>query len=272
MWTDWPADGRPPRLGAGRAARFAAGLVLIGAALVSGCAPVVVGGTAVGASVIHDRRPTAVLLDDQRIEMIARSRYDDTPEIAARSRISVTSYNRVALLTGQAENPVVRRRYAELVSRIPHVKRVVDQVTIGSPASLQRESQDAYLTSRVKVALASVKLDGFDPTRVKVVTEGGVVHLLGLLTPREAEAVVATVRHVPGVVQVVKLFERYDHGETDLGAAAQIESQANPTSVSPFVGSASRPRALPPPGSGSRLAAQGAQAERRWPPARGMAG
>lgn len=209
VWTDWPAGYQPPRLGVRAAAVFAGAMVLMGAALVSGCAPVVLGGTAVGASVIHDRRATATLLDDQRIEMIARSRYDDAAEIAERSRISATSYNRIVLLTGQAQSQSVRRRYAELVSRIPHVKKVVDQVTIGPNASLTRESQDAYLTSRVKIALASVKLNGFDPTRVKVVTEDGVVHLMGLLTPMEAEAVVEKVRHVPGVVQVVKLFERY---------------------------------------------------------------
>lgn len=87
--------------------------------------------------------------------------------------------------------------------------KVVNQVTIGPSASLARQGEDAYLTSRIKVALASVRSAGFDPTRVKVITESGTVHLMGLLTPQEAQAVIAKVRYVPGVVQVINLFDTY---------------------------------------------------------------
>ncbi|AGA90255.1 putative periplasmic or secreted lipoprotein [Thioflavicoccus mobilis 8321] len=185
------------------------GLAMVCGGLLSGCAPAIIGGTAVGVSVIHDRRPTSAILADQQIELAAIDRYDKTLAIARHSRISATSYNRVVLLTGQAETAQVRDRYARMISYLPQVRKVVDQVTVGPNASVTQTSKDAYLTSRIKVALASVKIAGFDPTRVKVVTESGIVHLMGLLTPTEAQAVIAKVRYVPGVVQVVNLFETY---------------------------------------------------------------
>jgi osmotically-inducible protein OsmY len=43
--------------------------------------------------------------------------------------------------------------------------------------------------------------------RVKVITERGVVFLMGLLTQQEAQAVTNLVRHVSGVHRVVKVFE-----------------------------------------------------------------
>lgn len=184
-------------------------LCAISAASVSGCAPAIIGGTAFGVAVVHDRRTSGTMLADQQIELLAIDRYDKALEIARNSRISATSYNRVVLLTGQAATRGIRDRYAALVSSLPEVRKVVDQVTIGPNASLQRKSEDAYLTTRVKVALASIKIVGFDPTRVKVVTESGTVHVMGLLTAQETSAVIEKVRNVPGVIQVVNLLERY---------------------------------------------------------------
>ena len=50
-------------------------------------------------------------------------------------------------------------------------------------------------------------LPDFDPSRVKVVTENGVVYLLGLVRPVEADAAAAIASQVAGVRQVVTIFE-----------------------------------------------------------------
>jgi osmotically-inducible protein OsmY len=173
----------------------------------TGCAPALFGGAAVGASVIHDRRSSATVLEDQNIELAAYGKISDVEALSGHSRVSVTSYNRVVLLTGQADTAEVKSRVADLVAKLPEVRRVVDEVTVGPRASLQSETQDAYVTSRVKIALFDIELPGFDPTRVKVVTEEGVVFLMGLLTEQEAAAVVEKVRYVDGVKRVVKIFE-----------------------------------------------------------------
>jgi osmotically-inducible protein OsmY len=182
-------------------------LTVTAAALTQGCAPALVGGAAVGASMIHDRRSSATVLEDQRIEVVARSRVNNDETLAGHSSVAPTSYNRVVLLVGQADSPQVKHRVAETVRAIPEVRRVVDEVTIAPVPDFQQQSNDAYITSQVKLALFDIKLPDFDATRVKVVTELRVVYLMGLVTEEEAAAAVEKARYVKGVERVVKVFE-----------------------------------------------------------------
>ena len=94
---------------------------------------------------------------------------------------------------------------------IQRVRAVFNEVAVGAESTWSEATADAYLTARVKVALFSVKIDGFDPTRVTVTSSQGSVYLMGLLTPTEADAVTEEVRFVSGVKRVVKLFEYIDH-------------------------------------------------------------
>ncbi|MGD2119561.1 MAG: BON domain-containing protein [Chromatiales bacterium] len=181
--------------------------VLFTALLSSGCTTVLVGGAATGAAVVHDRRSTGVVIDDQEIELRALKLKSDHPEITQHSNISVTSYNLVALLTGQAESQQISGQFADLVSRLPRVKKVVNEVVIGAERSFTESTSDTYLTSRAKLALFDLGIEDFDPTRIKVVTSQGTVYLMGLVTHREAEAASDKVRFISGVKRVVKVFE-----------------------------------------------------------------
>jgi osmotically-inducible protein OsmY len=181
--------------------------LLAGSALSTGCAPLIVGGAVVGAAAMHDRRPANVILEDQQIELEAMSALLRNPEIGNRSQISFTSYNRTLLMTGNADTHEIAEQAATLVSRIPKVRRVVDEVGVGARLDLARQSEDTYLTARVKADFAGIRLPGFDPTRVKVVTSNGVVYLMGLVSRAEADAAAEKASYVPGVQRVVKLFE-----------------------------------------------------------------
>ena len=174
--------------------------------LLTSCAPIVVGGVALGGAVLHERRSAQTVLGDEGIELQAIHYYHQNPDISEHSSISVTSYNYEALLTGQAETADVARRYAEIIARLPNVTKVYNEVEIGPNISLTRKSQDTYLGSRAKLALADIQIPDFDPLRVKVVAENGVIYLMGLVTPEEADAAVETVRRIPGVVRVVRSF------------------------------------------------------------------
>lgn len=176
--------------------------------LLQGCASaVLVGGTATGGSVAHDRRSAGAALDDQIIELKILTQLQQDQELSRNTSVSATSYNYVVLLTGQAERAQYRDRFYRLAGAVPKVKKVIDEVQVGPGTSISESSQDAYLTSKVKLELFSIKIDGFDPSRVKVVTERGSVYLMGLLTAQEANAVVEKVRYVRGVKKVVKVFE-----------------------------------------------------------------
>lgn len=146
-------------------------------------------------------------MDDSAVEFKLADLVHNDQDLLAHSSVSATSYNALLLLTGQADTIAYRDRYLALARQVPTVKRIVDEIAIAPDASLSEVSNDSYITSKAKLALFGVQLPDFDPSRVKVITEKGVVYLLGLVTRKEADAVVEKVRYVKGVKRVVKVFE-----------------------------------------------------------------
>jgi osmotically-inducible protein OsmY len=177
------------------------------ASLLSGCAAVVVGGAATSAVVAHDRRTTGTVVDDKDITVQAMRLRGKDPEIREQSNISITTYNLKVLLTGQAASAAISQRLANRIARLPRVAHVYNEVQVGAEATWSNAASDAYLTGKVKLALFDIELPDFDPLRVKVTSANGTVYLLGLLTPREADAVTEKVRYISGVKKVVRLFE-----------------------------------------------------------------
>jgi osmotically-inducible protein OsmY len=200
----------PTRLPAASVLAAAILSAVIATPLLQGCGAFVVAGATYGAAVVYDRRDEKTVLDDETIEMQARVAHFQNPDIRKQSRLAVTSYNHTALITGQARSAEISDRYARLVSNLPKVKQVYNEAEIGPNISLTQISTDTYLTSRAKLAIQSVDLPRFDALRVKVVTENGIVYLLGLVTPEEADATADKVRRIPGVKRVVKLFEHIE--------------------------------------------------------------
>ena len=176
-------------------------------ALLQGCAAAVVGGAATGTSVAHDRRSAGTMMDDEVIEMKILTGSMQDEDLRKHTDISATSYNYVVLLTGRADTVEHRNRFVELARYTPMVKQIISEVEIGPASTLTETSKDTYITSKVKLALFDIKLEGFDPSRVKVVTENGVVYLMGLVRPAEAHEVVEKARYVKSVKRVVKAFE-----------------------------------------------------------------
>jgi len=188
------------------------GRLLLGCYLITGatgCVPaLMVGGTAATLSVAHDRRAAGSIVDDQIIELKAYSELYRHQELNNDAHISVTSYNYAVLLTGQVATPAAQQLAEQTVSRIDKVNRVYNELAVGPPSSFSQRAYDSTITAKVKTALLLIEgLPDFDSTRVKVVTEAGVVYLLGLLRPSEAEAVTNKARHVSGVQKVVTLYE-----------------------------------------------------------------
>ncbi|HHI76650.1 MAG TPA: BON domain-containing protein, partial [Gammaproteobacteria bacterium] len=146
-------------------------------------------------------------IEDKEIHLKALRILNADEELKRLSNIDITVYDLQVLLTGQAANEAVVQRFVEQVAKIPRVRKVYNEVTIGAENTWSDDAADAYLTSRVKLALFDVGLEGFDPLRVKVVSANGTVYLMGLLTPEEADRVTEKVRYISGVKKVVKLFE-----------------------------------------------------------------
>lgn len=183
----------------------------LGALFNSACAPVVVGGAmATTATVAHDRRTTGSVVEDTAITRRVNSGLHADEELQENSHVNVSVFNGWVLLSGEAPTEAFRARAGDIARAQDKVRRVFNEITIAAPSSAMTRSSDAWITTKVKSSLLGVKIDGYDPTRVKVVTENGTVFLLGLVYHKEADATVAKTQEVAGVQRVVKLFEYLD--------------------------------------------------------------
>lgn len=173
-----------------------------------GCAAAVVGGGATAASIAVDRRTTGTIIEDQSIEFKASKLIYQNKELNDKTHINVTSYNMRVLMTGEAPSETLKQQAVDLVRGIDKVEHVYDEITIAAPSALLSRSSDSLITSKLKTRLIADK--AVNGVAIKVVTEAGVVYLMGLVTRAEADAATNIARQTGGVQKVVKLFQYTD--------------------------------------------------------------
>ena len=172
--------------------------------LLGACAPLLIGGAMVGGSMMAiDRRSSGTQVEDQAIELKAGSRIGEA--LADRGHVSTTSYNRMVLVTGEVPTDADKALVQDTVSRIDNVRSVVNELAIAGTSSLASRSSDVLITSKVKASMVDAK--DVQANSFKVVTERGVVYLMGRVTEREAGRATDIARGVSGVQKVVRLFE-----------------------------------------------------------------
>lgn len=191
------------------------GVVVVGASLLLGsltaCVPLIVGGGAVTTALVaSDRRTSGMYLEDERIEQSAAAKLRET--LKPGSRASVTSFNRLALLTGEVRNAEEKAEIESLVASIENVRTVINELeVVPFVSSITQRTKDTFITSKVKASLIDAK--DLQANTIKVVTEMNVVYLMGLVTPREAKRAAEIARGVNDVRKVVRVFENISEDE-----------------------------------------------------------
>ncbi|MCP5261166.1 MAG: BON domain-containing protein [Rhodoferax sp.] len=172
--------------------------------LLSACVPLIVGGAAVGGALVAtDRRTSGAQLEDEGIELRSIGRINEN--LGSRVHVNVTSYNRQVLLTGEVPSASDKQLVEQIVSRVENVRSVANELAVLGASSLTQRSSDALITGKVKAAMVDTK-DLF-ANAFKVVTERGVVYLMGRVTQREADRATEIARSTGGVQKVVRLLE-----------------------------------------------------------------
>jgi len=189
-----------------RPARLLCGL-LAGAGLLaalSGCAPLLFGGAALGgAMVATDRRTSGTQLEDQGIELKSQNRIRDT--VGDKSHVTVTSYDRQVLLTGEVFSEADKAAIEAAVAKVENVRNVVNDLVVGWPSSASDRSRDLLLSTKVKATLVDAK--DLSANAFTVVTERETVYLMGKVTEAEATRAVDLIRTISGVKKVVRLLD-----------------------------------------------------------------
>lgn len=182
-------------------------MCLLAVAPLTGCAPLVATGVgAAGVMIADDRRTTGTYLLDEEIELRAGHRVRDKRIEGVHANF--TSFNRRVLVTGEAPTEAAKGEVTDIVRAVPNVREVVNDLTVMPPSGFTSRSTDGYVTAKVKTRF--LEDERFSANHVKVVTERGVVYLMGLVKRDEASAAAEIAARTSGVTKVIKVFEYMD--------------------------------------------------------------
>lgn len=153
-----------------------------------------------------DRRSAGTQVEDETIESKSMTRIQEKFKDSA--QITVTSYNRFVLITGNAPTDDAKSNIERIVYSVPNVKNIADEVSVGALANASARRTDLGITRDIKSGLGRNK--SLQSGAIKIATEKGVVYLLGLVTHAEANTAGEIASTTPGVQKVVRVFEYID--------------------------------------------------------------
>ena len=194
---------------------FSGALLAATLSSLSGCVPLVVGGAVMTGIVATDRRTAGAQVEDEGIELKVASAVRN--DLGDAVHLNVTSFNRRVLLTGEVRSAADKERAEKLAQSQENVQSVVNDLAVGPASSFSQRSKDTVTTSQVKAAFVDAK--DLQVNAFKVLTERGVVYLMGRVTPREAKRASDITRTIGGVTKVVRVFEEIS--EEDLRRLSQ---------------------------------------------------
>ena len=185
---------------------FKRSLIVLGTVvLLQGCAAAVVAGTASAVTAANDRRTIGSQIDDNNIEIKASIALSEVERLEKFANISAVSVNGIVLLVGQVSNEEMRKEAQRTIEGVSGIRKIHNQIRIGSNIGITTQTHDSWLTSKVKAQLLTAK--DISSNNIKVVTENAEVFLMGLVSDSESTQAVNIARNVSGVERVIKVFE-----------------------------------------------------------------
>lgn len=178
-------------------------IILILSASLQGCFPVIAAGAGAGALMANDRRTSGAYVEDEAIETKAFDRIGK--QYKSTAHVNVTSYNRNVLISGEVPDETAKAQVERIVANIQNVGKIHNELVVAGNSSMTSRSNDSLITSNVK--LRFVGDQRFSANNIKVVTENGIVYLMGIVKPAEARAAGEVASGSSGVTRVVELFE-----------------------------------------------------------------
>lgn len=184
-----------------------------------GCVEMAVGSAVMGTLAATDRRTFGAQTEDKAILLKGERRIQNLAGDDA--HVNVTSFNRKVLLTGEVRDESMKASIEREVANIEGVQSIVNDLEVMGISSFTSRSNDTLITGKVKAAFVDTK--DLYANSIKVITERGVVYLMGRVTPREGRLAADVASSVGGVQKVVKMFEYITEDEL-----RQMSSETEP--------------------------------------------
>lgn len=155
----------------------------------------------------EEKRTPGDIIDDNALEFVIEREIKTSDEGFKGAHLVTTVYDGLVLLLGEVPSAALKEKATEVTESLYKVDpdKVYNYLTVGGPISLLARTNDSYISGKVKTRLMTAR--EVPASKVKVVTQNGVVYLLGKITPNDAELVVAETRKTFGVQKIVKVFD-----------------------------------------------------------------
>ena len=173
--------------------------------LLNGCAALVDSVNQEPIAIDEGERTWGSWLDDQTVETVTTVNIKKADPALRSARVKVISFNGIVLLVGQVPNQQLKELASHTAQNVAKVRQVYNELEIGPNADLMTQSNDSWLTGKIKTAMLAN--DAVTGDKIKINTEQGTVFLMGLVTPEMAAEAASIAANTRGVSRVVKVFE-----------------------------------------------------------------
>ena len=173
--------------------------------LLNGCATLVDSVNQEPIAINEGERTWGSWLDDQTVETVTTVNIKKADPALRSARVKVISFNGIVLLVGQVPNQQLKELASHTAQNVAKVRQVYNELEIGPNADLMTQSNDSWLTGKIKTAMLAN--DAVTGDKIKINTEQGTVFLMGLVTPEMAEEAASIAANTRGVSRVIKVFE-----------------------------------------------------------------
>lgn len=176
-----------------------ANMAVIACAFLAACAP------------SSERRSFGTVIDDQSSEVKALDVIFSRDEFSNKDHIKVEMHNGTLLLIGETQSESNKALATELTIAMKNVDNVINELAVMPPATAGELLDNTWMTSKVNAVLTTENpVEGFDATRIKVLSARDHIYLMGTISRADGEAVAEVVRNIGGVEKVIKVFDYID--------------------------------------------------------------
>lgn len=180
-------------------------IALLSPILLSGCASIIDATSEHPIEEYEGTRTLGSAVEDESIELKVAVNLRKASETLKNSNIDIVSFNGSVLLVGEVPDDTSKSLAGDTASKVRRVKKVYNELRVAGTTSWLSRSNDLWITTKVGTQMTMDP--DFPSSRVKVVTENGVVYLMGLVNETEAAHAIDLVQKIYGVERIVKLFE-----------------------------------------------------------------
>jgi len=180
------------------------------ALLLSSCTSVLVQTTG-AEGIVEDptERTAGAVVEDQSIETKVLVNLKKLEPELKKANIDAISHNGVVLLVGQVGSESLKARATQITSdSSSKIKRIHNELEVAGKTSLLSRSNDSWIATKVRTLMLANS--SIPSGQIRVVTENGIVYLMGIVSQADGDLATDLARNVSGVTRVVKVFEYVD--------------------------------------------------------------